>query len=256
MLEGEKPSDSYVQSLARGLAVIRSFSAARPAQTLSQIAQATGLTRAGARRIVLTLEKLGYISSDERVFRLTPRILQLGFSYLGSMPYWEIAQPILTALGAKINQNCSIAVRDGHEVTHVIRVPARRIMTTNMSVGSRLPAHCTATGRALMMDLDESELAALFADNPPVQYTPFTKTDVGELIRLIAACRAQGWALVSKELDNGLISIAAPVRNRQGAIVAAVNIGGSASTYGEDEFRDLYLDFLLETAGRIAESLV
>ncbi|EHP38713.1 IclR family transcriptional regulator, partial [Cupriavidus basilensis OR16] len=142
----EKPSDTYVQSFARGLSVIRAFDAQHPAQTLSEIAHASGLTRAGARRILLTLVGLGYVRADGRLFRLTPKILDLGFAYLTSMPFWNLAEPIMEALSQEVHESCSISVLDGTEIVYVLRVPARKIMTINLSIGSRLPAYCSSIG--------------------------------------------------------------------------------------------------------------
>lgn len=125
----QKPGDSYVQSFARGLAVIRAFDAAHPEQTLTEVASATGLTRAGARRILLTLQTLGYVEADGRLFRLTPKILDLGFAYLTSMPFWNLADPVMEQLSAQIHESCSAAVLDRTEIVYVLRVPTHKIMT-------------------------------------------------------------------------------------------------------------------------------
>ena len=134
------PGDSYVQSFARGLEVIRSFRAEAPAQTLSEVAAHTGLTRAGARRILLTLQTLGYVQSDGRLFRLTPRILDLGFAYLSSMPIWDLAEPVMEALRDEVKESCSAAVLDATDIVYVLRVPTHKIMRITLGVGSRLPA--------------------------------------------------------------------------------------------------------------------
>src|SRR5689334_10461036 len=154
------PGDSYVQSFARGLQVIRSFSASTPRQTLSEVAAATGLTRAGARRILLTLQTLGYVSSDGKLFALTPRILDLGFAYLSSMPIWNRAEPVMEALVRQVQESCSAAVLDATDIVYVLRVPTQKIMRINLGVGSRLPAWCTSMGRLLLGELSDEEAKA------------------------------------------------------------------------------------------------
>jgi IclR family pca regulon transcriptional regulator len=137
-----RPGDTYVQSFARGLAVIRSFSAATPQQTLTEVAQRTGLTRAGARRILLTLASLGYVQAQGRQFSLTPRILDLGFAYLSSLPLWNLAEPVMEALVEEVKESCSAAVLDGADIVYVLRIPTHKIMSINLGIGSRLPAFC------------------------------------------------------------------------------------------------------------------
>ncbi|WP_092949913.1 IclR family transcriptional regulator [Paracidovorax konjaci] len=250
-----RPGDSYVQSFARGLAVIRSFSAAAPQQTLSEVAAAAGLTRAGARRILLTLQTLGYVESDGRLFRLTPRILELGFAYLSSMPLWDLAEPAMDALVDQVHESCSAAVLDGHDIVYVLRVHTHKIMSTNLGVGSRLPAFWTSMGRMLLADLPEEALAARLQDLPRRRFTPHTLLDDAALLARVREARAQGWCLINQELEEGLISIAAPLRNRVGRTVAALNISGQANrTSAEMMQRDL-LPALLRTAETISRML-
>lgn len=250
-----RPGDSYVQSFARGLAVIRSFSAAAPQQTLSEVAAAAGLTRAGARRILLTLQTLGYVESDGRLFRLTPRILELGFAYLSSMPLWDLAEPAMEALVDRVHESCSAAVLDGHDIVYVLRVHTHKIMSTNLGVGSRLPAFWTSMGRVLLADLPEDALAARLQGLPRRRFTPHTLLDDEALLARVREARAQGWCLINQELEEGLISIAAPLRNRAGRTVAALNISGQANrTSAEMMQRDL-LPALLRTAETISRML-
>src|SRR6187551_3694305 len=154
---GHKPGDAYVQSFARGLEVIRSFSTRAPRQTLSEVAVATGLTRAGARRILLTLQTLGYVASDGKHFALTPRILDLGFAYLSSMPIWNLAEPVMEGLVGEVKESCSAAVLEGTDIVYVLRVSTHKIMSITLGVGSRLPACCTSMGRVLLAALPEEE---------------------------------------------------------------------------------------------------
>ncbi|MFT5532486.1 MAG: IclR family pca regulon transcriptional regulator [Burkholderiaceae bacterium] len=252
-LPTERASDSYVHSFARGLAVIRSFGAARPAQTLSEVAAVTELSRAGARRILLTLQSLGYVEAEGRLFRLTPKILGLGFSYLTSLPIWNVAEPVMEDLVAQIHESSSAAVLDRTEIVYVLRVPTRKIMAVNLSVGSRLPAYCTSMGRVLLSGLNESELDALLVASELQAHTPRTLTDRADLRKAIALVRKQGWAVVDQELEGGLISLSAPIRNRQGTIIAAINISGSAQRQSAKQMVKVFLEPLQEAARRISE---
>jgi IclR family transcriptional regulator, pca regulon regulatory protein len=249
----DKPGDSYVQSFARGLAVIRAFNAERPAQTLTDVAAATGLTRAGARRILLTLQTLGYVEAEGRLFRLTPRILDLGFAYLTSMPFWNIAEPVMEALSAQVHESCSAAVLDRTEIVYVLRVPTHKIMTINLSIGSRLPAWCTSMGRVLLSTLDDASLDAVLDASNLRAHTPRTVAGKHELKEVIAQVRRQGWAIVDQELEEGLISISAPIRNRQGRIIAAMNISGNAQRNSAKQMMKTFLEPLQQAAQSVSE---
>jgi IclR family transcriptional regulator, pca regulon regulatory protein len=248
----DKPGDSYVQSFARGLSVIRAFNADHPAQTLTEVAAATGLTRAGARRILLTLQTLGYVEAEGRLFRLTPKILDLGFAYLTSMPFWNLAEPVMEELSAEVHESCSAAVLDRTEIVYVLRVPTHKIMTINLSIGSRLPAYCTSMGRVLLAALDEATLDATLGAAPLYAHTPGTVTDKDELKKIIARVRTQGWAIVDQELEGGLISISAPIRNRQGRVIAAMNISGNAQRTSAKQMVKAFLEPLRQAAQRVS----
>jgi len=248
----EKPSDSYVQSFARGLSVIRAFNTQHPAQTLTEIAQATGLTRAGARRILLTLVALGYVKAEGRLFRLTPRILDLGFAYLTSMPFWNLAEPIMEALSQTVHESCSISVLDGTEVVYVLRVPARKIMTINLSIGSRLPAYCSSMGRVILSGLPPDELDRLLRASDLRAHTQRTVTGIDELKAIIADIRKRGWAQNDQELEEGLVSLAAPIRNRAGQVIAAINVSGQANRTSAADMVERFLPPLLEAAEKIS----
>ena len=210
----QEPGDSYVQSFARGLAVVRTFSAEAPAQTITEVAERAGLTRAGARRILHTLQHLGYVETEGRLFRLTPKILDLGFAYLSSLPLWNLAEPVMEELVQDIKESCSAAVLDGTDIVYVLRVPTHKIMAINLGVGSRLPAYCTSMGRVLMAGLSPQALEARLAQSELTQRTSKTVTDPARLRELIEQTRLQGWALVAEELEEGLVSLAAPIRGR------------------------------------------
>lgn len=250
-----KPGDNYVQSFARGLEVIRSFSASAPQQTLSDVAARTGLTRAGARRILLTLQTLGYLESDGRLFRLTPRILDLGFAYLSSIPIWNLAEPMMEALTDRVRESCSAAVLDGLDVVYVLRVHTHKIISTNLAVGSRLPAFWTSMGRVLLAALPEDELHTRLAAVPRHAHTPYTALDDATLLARIGQARQQGWCLVDQELEEGLISIAAPLKNASGQVIAALNISGQASRTDTAMRQEQLLPELLATAQAISHTL-
>ncbi|MFV0678947.1 IclR family transcriptional regulator domain-containing protein [Ottowia sp.] len=247
-----RPSDSYVQSFARGLAVIRSFSADAPQQTLSEVAARTGLTRAGARRILLTLHTLGYVHSDGKLFRLAPRILDLGFAYLSAMPTWNLAEPVMEALAAEVSESTSSAVLDGTDVVYVLRVSTRKIMRIGLGAGSRLPAYCTSMGRVLLAAQPEPQARTILHASPLVAHTPRTITDIDVLMAEVAQARTQGWALVDQELEEGLISMAAPIIGRQGQTLAAINVSGQANRTDADTMRARILPALRRAAQEIS----
>jgi IclR family pca regulon transcriptional regulator len=249
------PGDSYVQSFARGLQVIRSFSAAAPRQTLTDVAGRSGLTRAGARRILLTLQTLGYVETDGKQFSLTPRILDLGFAYLSSMPIWNLAEPVMEALVDQVKESCSAAVLEGTDIIYVLRVPTHKIMSISLGVGSRLPAYCTSLGRVLLAGLPDEEVLQRLEMSERKALTRHTVTDVAELLARIQTTRNQGWSLVNQELEEGLVSLAAPVTDREGRTVAALNISGQANRTSAKTMHDSMLPALLMAAQTISRLL-
>ena len=249
------PGDSYVQSFARGLAVIRSFSAQSPRQTLSEVAGRAQLTRAGARRILLTLQTLGYVQSDGKLFRLTPRILDLGFAYLSSLPLWNLAEPVMEELVGQIKESCSAAVLDCTDIVYVLRVPTHKIMSISLGVGSRLPAYCTSMGRMLLSALTPEAMMKVLQTSERTVRTRYTVTDVDELAVKIAQVRQQGWALVDQELEEGLVSMACPVTDRAGQTIAAINISGQANRTSAKVMQETMLPLLLTAAQSISTRL-
>ncbi len=250
-----QPGDSYVQSFARGLEVIRSFSAATPQQTLSEVAARTGLTRAGARRILLTLQTLGYVESDGRLFRLTARILDLGFAYLSSMPIWDLAEPVMEALVEEVKESCSAAVLEGQDIVYVLRVPTHKIMRNTLGVGSRLPAYCTSLGRVLLAGLDDEEVLKRLKTARPRALTKHTLTDTEALLAKVQQARRQGWSLVNQELEEGLISLAAPITDRSGRVIAALNLSGQANRTNAKVAQETLLPALLRAARTVSQRL-
>lgn len=244
-----------VQALERGLAVLQVFSHEHPALTLSDVARLTGITRATARRILLTLERLGMVRSDGRRFSLTPRVLSLGWAYLSSLSIWEIAEPLMRDLVDRTGESCSAATLDLPEVVYVARVPTRRIMSITLGVGTRLPAHATSMGRVLLAGLPPRELDAFLDGTALEPYTPRTVVDADRLRRVVGEVREQGWALVDQELELGLRSIAAPLRDADGRVIAALNVSAAASRVPADDLFARFLPPLLETAGAISTAI-
>jgi len=251
-----RPGDAYVQSFARGLEVIRSFSASAPRQTLSEVATRSGLTRAGARRILLTLQTLGYVESDGRLFALTPRILDLGFAYLSSMPMWNVAESVMEALVEEVKESCSAGVLEGTDIVYVLRVSTRKIMRNSLGVGSRLPAYCTSLGRMLLAGQSDEEVRSLLEASPLEARTRHTLTDIDAILAKVQQARRQGWCLVNQELEEGLVSIAAPVVNRTGRTIAALNISGQANRTPPRQMQETMLPALRAAAQEISRRLV
>jgi IclR family pca regulon transcriptional regulator len=246
----------FVQSLARGLAVIRAFDAEHTDLTLSEVARQTGLPRAAARRFLHTLVELGYVRADSGRFSLRPKILDLGYAYLSSMSLPELAAPHLEELVERVHESSSMSVLDGDEVVYVARVPTRRIMTVAINVGTRFPAYATSMGRVLLAARSDEWLDGYFASTKLRSLTEHTIADAAELRAELLRVRQQGWALVDQELEDGLRSLAAPVRDGDGRVVAAVNVSTSALRRGLDRVVADLLDPLLDTARRIEADLV
>jgi len=219
----------FVQSLDRGLAVIRCFSSEHPSLTLSEVAERTGLTRAAARRFLLTLQELGYVGSSGRQFSLRPRVLALGYAYLSSFSVAQIAQPHLEDLTEELHESCSVSVLDGDDIVYVARASANRIMTIALTVGTRLPPYPTSMGRVLLAALPEAELDAHLSRARLRKLTEHTVDDPGQLRAILADVRAKGWAAVDQELEAGVRSIAVPIRDSSGRVVAAINASAHAA---------------------------
>ncbi|HEY3871981.1 MAG TPA: IclR family transcriptional regulator C-terminal domain-containing protein [Actinocrinis sp.] len=245
----------FVQSLDRGLAVIRAFTAERPQLTLSQVAQETGMTRAAARRFLHTLVELGYVRSDGRLFALRPKILELGYAYLSGLSLPEIALPYMERLVEQVHESSSMSVLDGDEVVYVARVPTKRIMAVAISVGTRFPAYATSMGRVLLAWRPDDWLDGYLAATGLRPLTSYTITDAAALRAQLAAVRERGWALVDQELEEGLRSVAVPIRDPAGQVVAAVNVATIAARHRREEVEREIVPPLLATAGLIEQDL-
>jgi IclR family pca regulon transcriptional regulator len=245
----------FVQSLERGLSVIRAFDEQHPELTLSDVARSTGLTRAAARRFLLTLADLGYVRTDGRLFSLSPRVLELGYAYLSSLSLTDVAEPHLERLVAEVRESSSVSVLDGEDIVYVARVPTSRIMTVSINVGTRFPAYATSMGRVLLAALSEEALAAYLGRVELLPLSPRTVTSEDALLAELAKVRRQGWALVDQELEEGLRSVAAPIRDRSGTVVAAMNVSAHASRKTIDAAKRGLVPPLLATVARIEADL-
>ncbi len=254
-MPGDASTGTFLQGLERGLAVIRAFSTEAPSLTLSEVARAVGITPATARRILLTLEELGYVRSDNRRFSLTPRVLALGWAYLSSLDLGELAGPFMEELSAKTRESCSIATLDLPDIVYVARVPTSRIMTVALGVGARLPAYPTSMGRVLLSALPDEDLTAYLETLQAEPLTDRTLTAPDDLRASIAQARVDGYALVDQELELGLRSIAAPIHNSRGRIIAALNVSAHASRSTPTSLCEEFLPHLQEAATQITTAL-
>jgi IclR family transcriptional regulator, pca regulon regulatory protein len=250
-----RPRSDHIQSLERGLAVLRAFGGERAGLTLSDVARITGLTRAAARRFLLTLLELGYVATDNRLFSLTPRVLELGYGYLSGLGLTEIAVPHMEELVASVKESSSIAVLDGDDIVYVVRVPTKRIMAVSITVGTRFPAYGTSMGRVLLATLTPDELA-VYLDRVDLRpLTPRTVTDRARLVSILDAVRKRGYCLVDQELEDGLRSVAVPIVDARGVTFAAVNLSAHSSRVGLEQLGGEYLEQLSAAAAKINADL-
>ncbi len=251
----DSPERDYVQSLSRGLTVLQAFNAERPAMTLADMSRATGLTRATARRLLHTLVALGFVCTDGRTFELTPRVLDLGFAYVSSLRLPDIAQPFMEALSDRVHESVSASVLDGAQIVYVARVNTQRIMGISLAIGSRLPAAWTSMGRVLLAGLTDPQLDEFLDGLVVSELTAQSITDIAVLRSEIQTVRGQGYALIDQELEVGIRSVAAPLRDRRGRTLAAINVGTHAARVTLKELRGVILPNLLTTACSIESQL-
>jgi IclR family pca regulon transcriptional regulator len=251
---GLNPRD-YVSSLARGLEVLRAFNRTRRKMTLSEVAAETGNTRAGARRILLTLVHEGYAVADGKLFDLTPQVLELGFSVLSSKGAWDIARPFIDHLSETLRESVSAAVLDKFDVVYVTGAQYHRVISVGITVGARFPAHCTANGRVLLAAQPDEMWPGMIQNIPLTRMTDRTVTDRVEFRRVLEQVRAQGWSLVDQEMETGLMSISVPLRNAAGGLVGAINVGVPTVRMTPQDMVDYVLPRLQETAENIRAAL-
>lgn len=247
----EPPADETVQSFARGLSVIRAFDSPGARMTLSDVARATDLTRATARRLLRTLEAEGYVGFDGRHYFLRPRILELGHAYFSGMSFIDTAQPFLLDASARLHESVSMSVLDGDEVIYVARQQVYRIMSIAISIGTRFPAYATSMGRVLLAALPETEAKARLGRAPLEKLTVHTVTERPDLMRILDQVRRDGWCMVEGELEEGLRSLAVPVRESSGHVLAAINVAVPASRVTAETMLTDYLPVLRQSASDI-----
>ncbi|HEY7903276.1 MAG TPA: IclR family transcriptional regulator C-terminal domain-containing protein [Casimicrobiaceae bacterium] len=240
----------FMATLARGLAVVRAFTQQRRPLTIAQLSMKTGIPRAAVRRCLYTLAELGYVASDDgRNFMLRPRILALGHAYLTSSPLAASAQPILDNVSDTVHESCSMSILEGDEILYIGRSrTSSRIMSIDLTVGSRLPAYCTSMGRILLSGLDPKDLAAYCARVRIVPHTEKTQTSPARIRAIVEALRSRDCAIVDQELEIGLRSISVPVRDAHGRIAAAINISVQANRVSMPEMEARLKPHLLTAA--------
>ena len=253
-VDEERPRE-FIQSLERGLAIIRAFGPHAPEQTVTELAATTNLTRATARRFLITLMELGYVESDGRVFRLTPKVLELGYSFLSGLGFPDVALPHLERLVAEVDESSEASVLDGHDIVYVARVPSSAVMSLVVNVGARMPAHATAMGKVLLAGLSDEELDHYLATAQLRSFLPRTVTDPDALREQIEQVRRDGFAIVDQELEEGLVAVAAPVRGRDRRVVGAINLSTHVLRRSVVSVRNELVGPLLATAGRIESDL-
>jgi IclR family pca regulon transcriptional regulator len=248
--------EEFLEALARGLRVVEAFGRDRRWLTLSDVARLVDLPRASVRRILYTLVRLGYAEADDRLFRLTPRVLTLAGAYLASNAVSDIVQPALERLTGEIGEACSAAVLDGAEVVMIAHASPNRMLPVAAQIGLRLPALSTSLGRILVAAFDDDEVDALLARTTVPKLTAATVTDKAALRRAILRARADGFSLVDQEAEAGFRSISVPLKRRDGRTIAALNVGAHTERVGLDTMREVFLPRLRALAGVLTPLLI
>jgi IclR family pca regulon transcriptional regulator len=266
-------SPDFIEAIARGLDVLRAFGPGQPVMTLAAVAAASDLPRPTARRILLTLEQLGYVrqaggsapgswtgsgtgpgsgSGGPGGFELTPRVLDLGMSYVLSRGLWEIARPHMEELVARTHESSSIAQLDGSDIVYVARVAVPKIVALRVTIGTRFPALQTSLGKVLLAAMPDSEVAQVLAEPSRSGITARWQPDAPERAAALREVRARGWALTDGELAPAIRSVAVPLRDGDGKVIAALNVNSHAAETSLEKLTGEYLPLLLATAGAIS----
>ena len=264
MTTGPKPADesadardsqNFIRALARGLAAIEAMGARADGVTLSELAGVCDLDRATTRRILLTLGELGYVRSSANRFLLAPRVLSLGYAYLSSIPFWELANPVMERLVRTLHESCSAATLDGTDAVYVARVrSSERVIDVSRTIGSRIPAYCTSLGRVLLAAESVDRREELLRRSSLVAHTKHTIVDRRKLMKILSEVREQGYALVDQELELGLRSLAVPIADRSGKVVAALNTSVQPTRVSAAEMLKKYLPVLKATAAELGQA--
>jgi IclR family pca regulon transcriptional regulator len=251
-MAGRGSGPDFVEALARGLDILAGFDAGRRNVSLSEVATAAGLARPTARRLLLTLQELGYVRSDEGGFELTPKVMGLGISYVSSLGLWEVARPHLEALVRRTGESSSMAQLDGSDIVYVARVSVPKIIALRVDIGTRFPAVQTSQGKVLLASVPLTRLAEVLAEPSRSGLPPYIGRPDAELLAELTSVRARGWALADEELAPGVRSVAAPVRDGTGAVRAAMNVTVHAAETSTETLLEEHLPRLLRTAGDIS----
>jgi IclR family transcriptional regulator, pca regulon regulatory protein len=249
---GRGTGPDFVEALARGLDVLSCFDAHHPRMSLTEIASVAGLARPTARRLLLTLQELGYVRVEGGLFLLTPRVLRLGMAYVGALGLWDIARPHLEDLVAQTHESSSMAQLDGSDIVYVARVSVPKIIALRVEIGTRFPAAQTSQGKVLLAALDPAALERTLAEPSRSGLAPSPARPTTELAEELAAVRARGWALADEELAPGIRSVAVPVRDGAGTVRAAMNVTVHAAETPLSVLTGDYLPLLLRTAGEVS----
>ena len=251
-MAGRGSGPDFVESLARGLDVLACLDAQQRAMTLTEVASAAGLARPTARRLLLTLEELGFVRSLDGGFQLTPKVLTLGMAYIGSLGLWEIARPHMEALVRRTGESSSMAQLDGSDIVYVARVSVPKIITLRVDIGTRFPAAQTSQGKVLLAALPPEELSATLTRPSRSGLPPYIGRSEEQLREELSQVRARGWALADEELAPGVRSVAVPVRDGKGTVRAAMNVTVHAAETSTEHLLQNHLPLLLRTAGDVS----
>ncbi|MGE0034066.1 MAG: IclR family transcriptional regulator C-terminal domain-containing protein [Xanthobacteraceae bacterium] len=250
------PDDpDFVTALARGLGVITCFGRGAEALTLSEVAKETGLTRGTARRLLLTLESLGYLRSDGKAFRLAPKTLTLGYAYLSSLPLWQAAQPIMKDVVEELDEACSLGVLDGQDVVYVARVTPKHLYFTPIHLGTRMPAHINAMGQVLLAELAPSELDEYFRKAAFEKITKYTLTDEAQIRKVLMRVAHDRYALSDRQLQIGIRSVAVPIPAKSGRSEVAINATANENRASKRDLIDRFLPVLRRASDQLSHAL-
>lgn len=245
-----------MSGLGKGIRVLETFQPGRVRQTVSDAAAASGLDRATARRCLLTLADLGYADYDGKYFTLTPQVLRLGTSCLASMPLPHIVQPLLDRLSDELRESSSVCILDGTEIVYIARAAQRKVMSVALMPGSRLPAYCTSMGRVLLAALPETQARQIIRSSTRTKLTPWTIISEGAIMDILSSVRSNGYAINDQEIELGLRSLAIPVINARGTVVASMNVGVAAIQPSVDDLLDKFLTPMLLVQSRLKRLLI
>jgi len=253
--QSETIDKDFLTTFARGLEVIKSFDTQTPFMSLTEVAKKNNLSRASARRFLLTLQKLGYVHSDGKRFKLTAKILELGYSYLASLNFSEIITPFLERIAHQLGESCSATVLDGQDVVYIARVPIRGLIPVNLQIGARLPAYLTSMGRVLLASLPEAQLETFLVNAPFEKLTPYTLSSAEQLRAEIKRVRTQGYAIVDQELELGLRTVSVPVYDRHRHVSFALNVATHASKVSKKRAEEEFVTLLQQVSREISAAL-